>query len=221
MARAFRWEGDAAVAHLDDLELDALADGATAVITILGGGRESTALPGAPELHDPDQDDVDARFEALTADLAPAVPDDALDLFGDDPALARLLPAAHATDAERAREFAQMAHSGIRSTKVANLRTLVAACERSRESGVLALESAEARKVLAAFTDIRLVLADRLGIHEDGDAEQVEARTSELIAAAERGENLGDEEEIALQLGLHHGFVGWMQETLVEALLPG
>ena len=112
-----------------------------------------------------------------------------------------------------------MAHDGIRATKVANLTVLVRVCERSQESGVMALDPAEARKVMAALTDVRLVLADRLGIHEDGDAEEVEHRTEELIHAIERGERLDEEEEIVLQLGLHHGFLGWLQETLVEALL--
>ena len=80
-------------------------------------------------------------------------------------------------------------------------------------------EKAEARQVLAAMTDIRIVLADRLGIEEDGDAEQAEDRTAWLIRQAERGERLDEGEERDLQLGLHHGFLGWMQETLVEALM--
>ncbi|MFC0358642.1 MULTISPECIES: DUF2017 family protein [Kytococcus] len=236
MARAFRWEGDAAVAHLDELELEALADGATAVITILGE-EPGAAVTGTdavlPELSGGPtssggasaEDDLHARFEALTAGLTPSDPELAVDpvdpaeLHGGDPALSRLLPAAHTSDVAAARDFAALAHDGIRATKVANLRALVAACERSRESGVMALNPREARQVMAAFTDVRLVLADRLGIHEDHDAERVDAQTSELIRAVERGETLSDADEVALQLGIHHGFVGWMQETLVEALL--
>lgn len=236
MARAFRWEGDAAVAHLDELELEALADGAAAVITILG--EEPGAAPAQPAAMLPEvpggpassdapsaEDDLHARFEALTAGLTPSDPERAVDpvdpaeLHGGDPALARLLPAAHTSDVAAARDFAAMAHDGIRATKVANLRALVAACERSRESGVMALDPREARQVMAAFTDVRLVLADRLGIHEDHDAERVDARTAELVRAVERGETLSDADEVALQLGIHHGFVGWMQETLVESLL--
>lgn len=243
MARMFKWEGDAAVAHLEDLELDALADAALAVVMVLEGaegGPVSWSAPGdqgtplgsvsgsvfAPDADAAaDADDVDARFAALTEGLTLDLPDSlgqeppAVDLMNRDSALARLLPTAHTSDPAAARDFAAMAHDGIRATKVANLRTLVAACERSRETGVMALDPVEARKVLAAFTDIRLVLADRLEIHEDGDAEAVERRTEELIAMAERGDRLTDSDEIVLQLGLHHGFVGWMQETLVEALL--
>ena len=87
-------EGDAAVAHLDDVELGVLRESATAVVLLLGG------IPGVDERVDPaagglrggdrsdeapapeaeDQASVDARFEALTAGLHPTVPGQ------DDPA---------------------------------------------------------------------------------------------------------------------------------------
>ncbi|WP_374929815.1 DUF2017 family protein [Kytococcus sedentarius] len=252
MARAFRWEGEAAVAHLDDLELQVLSESATAVVLILGG------IPGVDERVDPgagglggdggaaegasgeadDQASVDARFEALTAGLHPTEPatDDPavpsargdvprisplglLNDSGADPALHRLFPEAHPLEPIIALEFAEVAHVGIRRTKLTNLNALIAACDRASESGVLALSLEEARQVLAAMTDIRIVLADRLDITEDGDSEQADARTSWLIRQAERGERLTEEEERDLQLGLHHGFLGWMQETLVEALM--
>ncbi|QRO88103.1 DUF2017 family protein [Kytococcus sedentarius] len=252
MARAFRWEGDAAVAHLDDVELGVLRESATAVVLLLGG------IPGVDERVDPaagglrggdrsdeapageaeDQASVDARFEALTAGLHPTVPGqdgpgesavpgglrrisplDLLNQPGADPALHRLFPEAHPLHADIALEFADVAHAGIRRTKLTNLNALIAACEQAEETGVMALELDAARQVMAAMTDIRIVLADRLGIEEDGDAEQADARTAWLIRQAERGERLDEGEERDLQLGLHHGFLGWMQETLVEALM--
>lgn len=234
MARAFRWEGDAAVAHLDDLEIEALREGASAVITVLGGipGVDLAAsvpsvgaVPdGPPPQEWSEQEDIDARFAELTAGLGPTEPlhdEGERSPWGGsrDSALARLLPPAHREDVELAESFAAVAHDSVRRAKIANLNTLVAACEQAEETGVMVLDAAPARRVMAALTDIRLVLADRLGIVEEGDSERVETETRWFIDRVERGDRLDEDEQVRLNLGIHHGFMGWLQETLVEAVL--
>jgi hypothetical protein len=91
----------------------------------------------------------------------------------DDPALARLLPDAHRDDPELAGEFRRLTEQGLRSRKRSN--ALVAAEALGRHEPVLLTED-EARSMVKALTDLRLVLAERLGLQTDSDAELLHAR---------------------------------------------
>lgn len=125
-----------------------------------------------------------------------------------DPALARLLPSAY-EDEESASEFRRLTEGDIRATKVGRLRKWVRAL---RGPGVnLYVPVKEAGDWAAALTDVRLVLASRLGIESEGDAEEVYARTEP------EGEASEDYTEFAL--GQIYSAVTWLQESLLTVMM--
>ncbi len=127
-----------------------------------------------------------------------------------DPALARLLPDAHRDDAEAAADFRRYTEAGLRERKRAGL-------ERARRTlgreGPLLLDEDEARAWVVALTDVRLVLASRMGLEVDEDHERLEA-----LAAAEAAEEDEQPGGVAFLLAVYD-FLTWLQETLVEALM--
>jgi hypothetical protein len=86
----------------------------------------------------------------------------------DDPAIARLLPDAYGDDSEAASEFRQLTERSLASRKVANARTVIDCLGRA--DGALELTSTETQAWLRSLSDIRLTIAARLGIENDGDA---------------------------------------------------
>ena len=86
----------------------------------------------------------------------------------DDPALARLLPDAHADDPEASSEFRRYTERGLRERKRQCLET--ARLTLGRE-GALTLDETEAQAWLVALTDVRLVLAERMGLRTEDDHE--------------------------------------------------
>ncbi|MCR6689514.1 DUF2017 family protein [Cellulomonas sp.] len=131
----------------------------------------------------------------------------------EDPAVRRLLPDG-SLDAEQAAEFRRLTEPDLRARKVEGLRTWWSALRTpgGRSGDAVAVTAAEAPAVAAALTDIRLVLADRLGVVTDEDADRLY-------------------DELALDPGddhaaqVRHAFVGIyavlseLQETLVGAML--
>jgi hypothetical protein len=81
--------------------------------------------------------------------------------IASDPAIARLLPNAY-TDDEQSREFRELTERGLAGRKIANAQ-LVAATVGDDVS----LNLPEAIAWMQSITDIRLVLAARLGIETD------------------------------------------------------
>ncbi len=131
-----------------------------------------------------------------------------------DPALARLLPDAHRDDSEASGEFRRYTELGLRERKRAGLATARATLERD---GALLLTEQEATAWVVALTDVRLVVAERLGLRTDDDHERLEA----AIAAADE---TGDPEQggevvmgLATMLALYD-FLTWLQDGLVTAL---
>lgn len=84
---------------------------------------------------------------------------------GEDPAHARLFPAAYRDDDDAASEFATYTRAGLVDRKAANAASLSLALDDE----TLRLEPAEAERWLPVLTDLRLVIADRLGIRADDD----------------------------------------------------
>lgn len=154
--------------------------------------------------------------ELLDDDAAPDDDDPLAQLVGigtaveppSDPALARLLPDAHRDDPEAAAEFRRYTEAGLRQRKRAGLE--VARRTLGRE-GALLLDDDEARAWVVALTDVRLVLASRMGLEVDEDHERLEALAEEQADADEPG-GLG----VLLAI---YDFLTWLQETLVEALM--
>lgn len=110
----------------------------------------------------------------LLDDGAPADPDPLAAMIGigtsvdlpDDPALARLLPDAHADDPAASSEFRRYTEQGLRERKRQCLETARLTLGRS---GSLTLDDAEAQAWLVALTDVRLVLAERMGLRTEDD----------------------------------------------------
>jgi uncharacterized protein DUF2017 len=176
-----------AVADLLDPEVDPPADPATDRAT-------DAAVPGGHVR------DEAALWASLEADLAVEPP--------ADPAVARLLPDASRDDPELAQSFRRLTEQDLRERKRDSLG-LAAGALRRRAPVVLA--DSEAQALLKGLTDVRLVLAERLGIATDEDAEFLHAA---LAAGAGQG---GQEWAKAAEL---YEVVTYLQEELVHTLLP-
>ncbi|MBX3193555.1 MAG: DUF2017 family protein [Microbacteriaceae bacterium] len=109
-----------------------------------------------------------------------------------DPVLERLFPAAYRDDADAAAEFARYTRPGLATRKTAGAASIAAAI--AGDDGAVALDDDEAAAWLPVLTDVRLILANRLGIVTDDD------------------EVPGDE------LGQVYRWLGALQEHLVDAL---
>ncbi len=118
-----------------------------------------------------------------------------------DPAIARMLPDAYRGDQEASAEFRRFTESGLTERKVRNAQTIIADVAEAlvAEGPTEVLLDAQATQAwLRALTDIRLVLATRLGIEKDGDP--------------------GRDDDEAFMLGDVYDWLGWVQDSLVTAL---
>ena len=91
-----------------------------------------------------------------------------------DPALARLLPDAYRDDTEAASDYRRFTEVGLAERKISNARavamSLGAAPSAVRRTISVRLDDAAVQSWLRTLTDLRLVLAQRLGIVTDDDA---------------------------------------------------
>ena len=118
--------------------------------------------------------------------------------LSEDPALARLFPAAYA-DAEEAEEYRRFTYTELHGIKVAALDQL--ARQLAELAPAIVLDEESAQVWLAAFNDIRLVIGSRIGISQDD----------------EDFDALPPDDMRALAYGLYVLLTA-LQETLVEAL---
>lgn len=178
------------VAHLDPEERAALLDVVDDVAELLGGDRPA---PGG--------DLPEVRLGAGPV-AAPR-----------DPALRRLLPDASRASPDVAAEFRRLTDDDLRATKVAQLDALRAAL--AAEGPGVVVSPADAPIVAAALTDLRLVLAERLGIRTEADADAVYR-----LAAEGRPLDLADADAVARQfLAIVSALLWALQESLVELML--
>jgi hypothetical protein len=84
---------------------------------------------------------------------------------GADPAHTRLFPAAYRDDAPAAEEFARYTRPGLVDRKAANAAQVSLALDEE----TVHLSPDDAERWLPLLTDLRLVIADRLGIRTDDD----------------------------------------------------
>lgn len=120
-----------------------------------------------------------------------------------DPALLRLLPDVDPADPERSAEFRRLTDLDLRESKLANLRI---ALHSLGASGRVELDGPAQRAWLTALTDVRLVVASRLGLETDADLEDLYAREEELP----------DSEAMLVTV---YDFLTWAQERLAGILL--
>jgi hypothetical protein len=129
----------------------------------------------------------------------------------EDPVLARLFPTAYPADEEAAAEFRRFTEGTLRDNKAQAAVRIIETLEEAglpaelAEDGLVVdieLDRDEAVTWMKSFTDIRLALATRLGV-EEGDEEYWLA--------------LPDDDPRAHVYDIYQ-WVGYLQETLVEAL---
>jgi hypothetical protein len=112
-----------------------------------------------------------------------------------DPALLRLLPDAYQDDQDASAEFRRFTEDELAGAKTSDARAVAMAV---RDDEVIVLNRDSVRPWLRSITDLRLALAVRLGIREDGD----EGDTS-------------PEAEPTQQV---YFWLGYLQESLLAAL---
>lgn len=142
----------------------------------------------------------------------------------DDPALHRLFPDAYPDDPEHAAEFRRLTEGDLRTTKSARLRTLIAllggsdAEDADPDEAVQTVEvmvpSDRAPDVVAALTDLRLVMAERIGVRTADDADAL----TELVTRP-WGPEAADPERAATRLrATLYLMLGVLQDTLLDAM---
>jgi hypothetical protein len=180
------------IANFTGFEADLLRSLASQLVELL---RNESAVPRE------DQDPFEAMMDFSGPTTEP-----------EDPVLARLFPTAYPADEEAASEFRRFTEGGLRDGKAAAAISIIDTLEEAglpeqlTEDGLMIdveLDEPTAETWMRSFTDVRLALASRLGI-EEGD----EAFWYEL-----------PEEDPRSQAHDIYEWVGYLQETLVDALM--
>ncbi|MGI8577926.1 MAG: DUF2017 domain-containing protein [Nocardioidaceae bacterium] len=124
----------------------------------------------------------------------------------EDPALLRLLPNARPDDDEAAAEFRRFTERNLRESKIRDARSMLKSLGDIGDVGESDLEfeldAEHVRSWLRCLTDLRLTLAERLGVTADDDA---------------RWESLPPDDE---RLPIHeiYGWLGYLLESLLDAV---
>jgi hypothetical protein len=192
-----RARGGRVKVRLGDADRGVVAGLLEAVAEMLEPPSPSPPPKGAAE---PQPSEEQALFAQLEAQLTVDPP--------ADPAVARLLPDASRDDPEVAQSFRRLTEQDLRERKRGALGLAAAALRRPAP---VVLDDSEAQALLKGLTDVRLVLAERLGIATDEDAEFLHA----ALAAGARG----GPQEWAKAAELYE-VVTYLQEELVHILLP-
>jgi hypothetical protein len=201
--------GGTAVAILDDEERLVVARIVADVAGLLGAEAFGLDHPAEPTT----ASDVDDPFEYLRG-LEESIREPS------DPAILRLLPNAAPADREVAEEFRRLTDGELRTTKIRRLRRIWEQLSRSDDEWVV--QADEALATAAALTDVRLVLASRLGLVTDDDADRLH---QEIDLAAHALETDDDQvlpiDHERVWLGMLYQALTWLQESLVEYVAEG
>ncbi len=150
----FENRGPIIVATLHDMEIDMLRQLAGQLGELLGGRAEA-------DREAVNRNSVEGSAAALLAQLGIGGSSSA----PLDPALARLLPDAYRNDQEASSEHRRLTELGLVDRKIANANSVAA----SLAHDPVELDQATAQSWLRTLTDLRLILAVRLHIEDDGD----------------------------------------------------
>ncbi len=192
-----RARGGRVKVRLGDADRGVVAGLLEAVAGMLEPPSPSPPPTGAAEPQPSQEQALFAQFEAQLSVEPPA-----------DPAVARLLPDASRDDHEVAQCFRRLTELDLLERKRG---ALALAATALRRPAPVVLDDSEAQALLKGLTDVRLVLAQRLGIETDEDAEFLHA----ALAAGARG----GPQEWAKAAELYE-VVTYLQEELVHTLLP-
>ena len=197
-------ESPCAVAELDADERAVIARVVADVGLLLGGE------PFGMEVEKAEADD-DPLFRYLRG-FESALTDP------DDPAVLRVLPNAAPDDREVADEFRRFTEPELRSLKVDRLRTIWRALSDDGPEWIVPED--EVMATAAALTDIRLVLASRLGLETDDDATalHVEIDRAHDPATGEYSADIVDNPE-RVWLGMLYQALTWLQESLMSYVM--
>ncbi|MDO5494495.1 MAG: DUF2017 family protein [bacterium] len=196
------------VSRLNDEERSILARLASDVAALIADEDEYTAPP-PPSAPGEGDDDPIAHL-----DFDPGDAEDESEYLSLDPALTRVFPPMSLTDPELAGELRSLTMEDIRRGKLANLHAVVSTLTSSR--GQVRVRKHEVPAWLAALTDMRLVLASRLGIEDDDDAERV---LDLAVTATRHPQPVEDaDRELELALASLYSGVTWWQESLLQAV---
>lgn len=203
--RRFEARDGAAVARLDSQERMVVARVVADVGLLLGG--EVFGLED-PRPEPEGAEDVFAQLRGLEESLATP----------DDPAILRLLP--HASDdREVADEFRRLTEQGLRDQKVRRLRRVWE--QLSEEGPEWEVRADEAMETSSALNDVRLVIASRLGLMTDEDAEELHRQIQE--SSPQEGHPSGgagsEVQPERLWLGMLYESLTWLQASLVAFVM--
>ncbi len=173
-------------ARFDQTERDVLTMLATQLFEIVQPPTAKHADPLAVELG---LEDLDTAVDVAAMGM----------LEQRDPVVDRLFPAAYEDEAA-AMEFRRFTELGLRQQKAANVQVMLDTLAESGDK--VTLSAAQALAWLAAFNDLRLALAVRLGIETEADHERID---------------LLDDEEVVATYNLYQ-VLTFLQDTLVQAL---
>ena len=152
-----------------------------------------------------------ARLEAETSRARTEAPRDS--------ATQRLCPPASEND-EEAGEYRRLTQGNLADAHIANLSVLRASLEVAGDIGgegphdEIVIERSDAVSWLKALNVIRLVLADRMGIENDGDFEALQLLCSNDLEQVEAEPGVAGLEFLATL----YEFASWLQATLIGAL---
>lgn len=121
-----------------------------------------------------------------------------------DRALLRLLPNVMKNDGAASLEFRQLTERSLRESKIGALRATAMGLDRND----LVLTPEEARLWSMALNDVRLVLAERLDIRDEADADHVHTM-----------QDWSQADDVESYLALVYNFTTWLQESLVQAMM--
>lgn len=206
--RGFEARGGAAVASLDEDERAVIARIVADVALLLGAEPFGHEVPSASRDARGRGEDLESMLAFLDSEEAAIAP--------DDPALLRLLPDAAPTDGEVSAEFRRLTQGDITRLKVERLRWLWE--ELGRPGPDLEVPADQVMACAATLTDVRLVLAARLGLETDDDAERLHADLAHAHDERENGPTIDPER---IWLGMLYDALTWLQETLVTLRLGG
>ena len=133
----------------------------------------------------------------MFGDAVPEIPE-----TPQDPVLARLLPDAYQDDPEAAGEFRKYTESSLREAKKYFAQVMLDTLPE--HGGRIRLTGEQARDWMRALNDVRVMFGVRLEVSEDFD---------EQLAAL-------DPEDPAVPVFEVYGWLGAVQESLVQALAP-
>jgi Domain of unknown function (DUF2017) len=218
--REFRRVGDLYVAGLDRTEREVFATVVADVAELLGAERFAQRP----------FDDLDVPPPLVRMSMESVDPP-------EDPAVRRLLPDASRDDDAVAAEFRRLTDADLRSTKIERLRDVWTALTGPQDAvpgaGIdddddFAVPRDRAQALAAGLTDVRLVLADRLGLETEADADRLYESLEAQAAAHEEDVDDADDDrpareilaqEVRAYLGSVYAALTWLQESLMAVLL--